>query len=68
MTPFPFARSIPVQVRSDVKCADCRRPSGQAPFHSATPMTIELFAHPFSSYCQKALIAFYENDVPFTYG
>jgi glutathione S-transferase len=30
-------------------------------------MTIELFAHPFSSYCQKALIAFYENGVPFTY-
>ena len=30
-------------------------------------MTIELFAHPFSSYCQKALIAFYENDVPFEY-
>ena len=30
-------------------------------------MTVELFAHPFSSYCQKALIAFYENEVPFTY-
>ena len=30
-------------------------------------MTLELFAHPFSSYCQKALIAFYENDIPFTY-
>jgi len=30
-------------------------------------MTIELFSHPFSSYCQKALIAFYENDTPFTY-
>jgi glutathione S-transferase len=30
-------------------------------------MTIELFAHPFSSYCQKALIAFYENDIAFTY-
>lgn len=29
-------------------------------------MTLELFAHPFSSYCQKALIAFYENDIPFT--
>lgn len=29
-------------------------------------MTIELFAHPFSSYCQKALIAFHENDTPFT--
>ncbi len=30
-------------------------------------MTIELFAHPFSSYCQKALIAFYENDISFSY-
>lgn len=30
-------------------------------------MTLELFAHPFSSYCQKALIAFYENEIPFTY-
>lgn len=30
-------------------------------------MTIELFAHPFSSYCQKALIAFYENEITFTY-
>lgn len=29
-------------------------------------MTLELYAHPFSSYCQKALIAFYENDTPFT--
>lgn len=30
-------------------------------------MSLELFGHPFSSYCQKALIAFYENDVPFTW-
>lgn len=30
-------------------------------------MSIEVFAHPFSSYCQKALIALYENDTPFTY-
>lgn len=30
-------------------------------------MPVELFAHPFSSYCQKALIAFYENDIPFRY-
>ena len=30
-------------------------------------MSLEFFAHPFSSYCQKVLIAFYENDVPFTY-
>lgn len=30
-------------------------------------MALELFAHPFSSYCQKALIAFYENEIPFEY-
>ncbi len=29
-------------------------------------MTLELFAHPFSSYCQKAIIALYENATPFT--
>jgi len=29
-------------------------------------MTIELFAHPFSSYSQKAFIAFYEHGIPFT--
>jgi glutathione S-transferase len=29
------------------------------------PMTLRLYAHPFSSYCQKALIAFHENDTPF---
>jgi len=28
---------------------------------------LQLFAHPFSSYCQKVLIALYENDTPFTY-
>ncbi|AUW57202.1 glutathione S-transferase [Sphingobium sp. SCG-1] len=27
---------------------------------------LQLFGHPFSSYCQKAIIAFYENDIPFT--
>jgi glutathione S-transferase len=26
---------------------------------------MELFAHPFSSYCQKAIIAFYERSLPF---
>jgi len=30
-------------------------------------MSLQLFAHPFSSYCQKALIALYENHTPFTY-
>jgi glutathione S-transferase len=28
-------------------------------------MALQLYFHPFSSYCQKALIALYENDVPF---
>jgi glutathione S-transferase len=30
-------------------------------------MTIKLYAHPFSSYCQKAEIALYENAIPFEY-
>lgn len=30
-------------------------------------MSLTLYAHPFSSYCQKVLIAFYENDIPFQY-
>src|SRR5512143_3370623 len=30
-------------------------------------MTITLYAHPFSSYCQKVLIALYENDTPFEF-
>jgi len=28
-------------------------------------MSLQLYAHPFSSYCQKVLIALYENAVPF---
>lgn len=28
-------------------------------------MTLKLYAHPFSSYCQKVLVALYENDIPF---
>lgn len=30
-------------------------------------MTLRLYAHPFSSYCQKVLIALYENSTPFEY-
>lgn len=30
-------------------------------------MKLELFAHPFSSYCWKVLIALYEKQLPFTY-
>lgn len=28
-------------------------------------MTLKLYAHPFSAYCQKVLTALYENDTPF---
>ena len=30
-------------------------------------MSLTLYAHPFSSYCQKVLIALWENDLPFRY-
>lgn len=30
-------------------------------------MALRLYGHPFSSYHQKALIAFYENDIPFDF-
>ena len=30
-------------------------------------MSITLVAHPFSSYCQKALIALYDNETPFEF-
>ena len=30
-------------------------------------MSLSLYAHPFSSYSQKVLIALYENETPFTY-
>ena len=29
---------------------------------------MKLYAHPFSSYCQKALVALYENGTPFEWG
>lgn len=29
-------------------------------------MALTLYLHPLSSYCQKAIIAFYENAIPFT--
>ena len=28
-------------------------------------MTVKFYGHPFSSFCQKVLIAFYENGTPF---
>ncbi len=30
-------------------------------------MSLTLYSHPFSSYCQKALVALWENEIPFTY-
>jgi len=28
-------------------------------------LSLVLYSHPFSSYCQKAIVAFYEKDLPF---
>ena len=28
-------------------------------------MSLELYFHPFASFCQKVLVALYENDIPF---
>ncbi|HEY5722955.1 MAG TPA: glutathione S-transferase family protein [Allosphingosinicella sp.] len=28
---------------------------------------LQLFSHPFSSYCQKVLVALWEKEIPFTY-
>ena len=43
-----------------------RRPANP---HRKPPMASRpaLYAHPFSSYSQKVLIALYENDIPFEY-
>jgi glutathione S-transferase len=30
-------------------------------------MSLTLYAHPFSSYCQKVLVALWENEIPFAY-
>jgi glutathione S-transferase len=30
-------------------------------------MDLHFYAHPFSSYCQKVLVALYEHDLPFTW-
>jgi glutathione S-transferase len=30
-------------------------------------MSLTLYAHPFSSYCQKVLVALWENDIPSAY-
>ena len=34
---------------------------------TATAHDLLLYAHPFSSYCQKVLVALYENNLPFTW-
>src|ERR1700676_4467968 len=31
------------------------------------PMSLTLYSHPFASYCQKVLIALWENEIPFPY-
>jgi glutathione S-transferase len=43
----------------------CWMTSKKSAFQRSFAMNLKLYAHPFSSYCQKALIALYENDTPF---
>jgi glutathione S-transferase len=44
-----------------------RRSSSAKPSRRNAPMPAlpQLYAHPFSSYCQKVLVALYENGTPF---
>src|SRR4051794_36734984 len=37
------------------------------PMRDEVAMTLVLYAHPFSSYSQKVLVALYENATPFEY-
>src|SRR5689334_18372982 len=41
-------------------------PDGFALRSNGIPMSLHLYFHPLSSFCQKVLTAFYENDTPFT--
>src|ERR1700683_1818017 len=38
-----------------------------SPSRSGCQMSLTLYSHPFSSYCQKVLIALWENEIAFTY-
>ena len=45
-----------------------RRPVARPrPERERPAVALSLFAHPFSSYCQKVLVALYENATPFTF-
>lgn len=55
--------------RPRVDPRDTRSSSSLPPEKPATDMSTlpALYAHPFSSYCQKVLVALYENDTAFEY-
>src|SRR5262249_50347866 len=74
----PLHRATRLQAR--VRCADrrlqgcgVRRQDARKDCQRGSPIirgeigerTMKLYAHPFSSYCQKVLIALYENATPF---
>src|SRR4030095_13756541 len=42
-------------------------PDPEAGHFEESEMPLQLYAHPFSSYCQKVLIALYENGIPFEF-
>src|SRR5690606_4379415 len=53
-----WAVILSIAVRVDRRRGHPRMPASMKPI---------LYAHPFSSYCQKVLVALYENDTPFEY-
>ncbi len=60
--PSTTLRVVPLPMRSmgRISSVDSREPTGKA-----APMTLTLYYHPFSSFCQKVLVALYEREVPF---
>jgi glutathione S-transferase len=55
---------VALDTLADVDPAGRRSSHGQTPQWRST-MSLVLYAHPFSSYCQKVLVALYENATPF---
>jgi glutathione S-transferase len=47
------------------RCAIASRGGSGSPGSSTNAMTLSLYFHPLASFCQKVLVALYENDTPF---
>src|SRR5436309_1734523 len=60
------ARGLPPAVRGTARLPEgtCR-PTGRVHAQPLSAEYMRLYFHPFASFCQKVLVALYENDVPF---